>query len=334
RHIEDLVGGTGYHSVDTGRVGRLQPARAMSYADMAVLFRTVDQIRPVAAAFEARGIPLQMVSRRHTLETKGIARLLSLAKLALGAGSYGDLAASARSLTPGLNRKLIGLFRSWGLASRMGVSQGLACAARFPVPGLSRRQQVTLVEFTGALKEVSQTVGGMKSAGEKILYLSRLPKLAEHFADPLSRDALERLLLLVAGMDDRPSGFWGALTLQVDTDTFHPRAEKVALMTMHASKGLEFPLVFIAGCEEGLIPFRRREETPAEGEEERRLFYVAMTRAKERLFLTWSRRRKIFGKAEERRPSPYISDIEQRLIKEESERGRRRRKGTDQLQLF
>ncbi len=334
RTIEALVGGTGYHCVDTGRVGRLQPARAMSYADIAVLFRTLDQIPPVAAACETAGIPLQMVSRRHTLEQEAIAGLLSLAKLAHGAGSYADVAASARSLTPALNRKLIDAFRRWGLANRMGVSQGLSCAARFPVPGLSRRQQIKLVEFAGALKEVSQTIGGMKHAAEKILYLSRLPGLKGHFADPVSRAAMERLLALAVGTGDRESGFWATLALQVDADTFHPRAEKVALMTMHASKGLEFSVVFIAGCEEGLIPYRRREEASAEREEERRLFYVAMTRAKERLYLTWSQRRKVFGKIEERRVSRFVSDIEAKLIQAEKQRRRRRKKTSDQMQLF
>ena len=335
RTIEALVGGTGYHCVDTGRVGPHRPARSMSYADLAVLFRTVDQIRPVAAAFETRGIPLQMVSRRHTLETEAIAGLLSLARLAHGAGSYGDLAASARSLTPSLNRKLIEAFRRWGIANRMGVGQGLSCAARFPVPGLSRRQQVKLVEFSGALHELSQAIGGMKSAAERILYLSRLAKQSGRFCDHGSQAALERLLVLAAGADDRPAEFWATLALQVDTDTFHPRAEKVALMTMHASKGLEFPVVFIAGCEEGLIPFRRWVETSAGGEEEeRRLFYVAMTRAKERLLLSWSRRRRLFGNVEERRLSPFVSDIEQRLITKETGQSRRRRKGAGQLQLF
>ncbi len=334
RSIDTLVGGTGYHSIDTGRVGPNAPARAMSYADMAVLFRTVDQIRPAAAALEAHGIPLQIVSRRHTIEAEGVAEVLSLAKLAHGTGSYGDLAACARSLIPDLNPKILGTFRSWGIANRMSVGQGLSSAARFPVPGLSRRQQTKLVEFFGAFKTLSQTIGGMKRASEKILFISRLPGAAGRFADPAARTALERLLLLADGMDDRTGGFWAALALQVDTDTFHPRAERVALMTMHASKGLEFPAVFIAGCEEGLIPLRRGGKSQADDEEERRLFYVAMTRAKERLCLTWSRRRKLFGKAEERQLSSFVTDIDKRMIQEASGQGRRRRRGTDQLQLF
>jgi superfamily I DNA/RNA helicase len=107
-------------------------------------------------------------------------------------------------------------------------------------------------------------------------------------------------------------------------------------MTMHAAKGLEFPVVFIAGCEEGLIPFHRRakEETAGDVAEERRLFYVAMTRAKERLYLSWSRQRKVYGRCEARRVSAFVGDIEQSLIKNETHRESRKKKNPDQLQLF
>jgi DNA helicase-2/ATP-dependent DNA helicase PcrA len=106
-------------------------------------------------------------------------------------------------------------------------------------------------------------------------------------------------------------------------------------MTLHAAKGLEFPVVFIAGCEDGLIPFKRPPEREGtDVDEERRLFYVAMTRAKERLYLTWARRRRIFGKAAEREMSPFVTHIEQRLLKDESPRGKHRKRKSDQLQLF
>ena len=78
------------------------------------------------------------------------------------------------------------------------------------------------------------------------------------------------------------------IALQTDTDLYDSKAEKVALLTMHAAKGLEFPVVFITGCEKDLIPLRSPEGAVQNIEEERRLFYVAMTRAKEVLFLTYA----------------------------------------------
>ncbi|MDP3724977.1 MAG: ATP-dependent helicase [Nanoarchaeota archaeon] len=88
------------------------------------------------------------------------------------------------------------------------------------------------------------------------------------------------------------------------------RNDAVTLMTAHASKGLEFPVVFVAGVEEGLFPYERSEDT----EEERRLLYVAMTRAKERLYITHARRRMLFGKISERAPSPFLDAIPENIV--------------------
>jgi DNA helicase-2/ATP-dependent DNA helicase PcrA len=98
---------------------------------------------------------------------------------------------------------------------------------------------------------------------------------------------------------------------------------------MHAAKGLEFPVVFIAGCEDGLVPSVAAEDR----EEERRLLYMAMTRARQRLFLSWARRRRLFGRTEAREMSPFVRDIESRWLENESARVPARR-GPDQMTLF
>ncbi len=101
--------------------------------------------------------------------------------------------------------------------------------------------------------------------------------------------------------------------LKEQLDDYDPRIEKVALMSLHASKGLEFPVVFITGCEEKLIPFQYGNEISLEKEEERRLFYVGMTRAKDLLYLTHSNRRMMFG-LQYNSPSPYFNDIPEEFI--------------------
>lgn len=102
------------------------------------------------------------------------------------------------------------------------------------------------------------------------------------------------------------------LALQRPEDALDRRAEKVHLLTMHASKGLEFGAVFITGCEDRLAPLDFNGMT-SDPDEERRLFYVGMTRAKRSLFLTHAGRRRIFGIQTEQRPSPYLEDIENQL---------------------
>ena len=110
-------------------------------------------------------------------------------------------------------------------------------------------------------------------------------------------------------------------SLQSDQDELKEEQKAVRLMTVHASKGLEFDIVFVAGLEEGLFPHEKMNEehlTPEEQEEERRLFYVALTRAKKKLILTYAQVRTVFGRQQINMPSEFISDIPQELIEEDA----------------
>jgi superfamily I DNA/RNA helicase len=116
--------------------------------------------------------------------------------------------------------------------------------------------------------------------------------------------------------------FLEAVALQKETDFYDPRADRVTLMTLHAAKGLEFPVVFIVGCEEDLLPYRRDNEVP-DVEEERRLFYVGLTRAQQKLILTSAKSRFLFGRQQSNAPSRFIEDIEQ-MLKEMAKSGQRK----------
>jgi DNA helicase-2/ATP-dependent DNA helicase PcrA len=112
------------------------------------------------------------------------------------------------------------------------------------------------------------------------------------------------------------------------------QAEKGTLMTMHAAKGLEFSVVFIVGCEDGFIPFFKEKEIP-NTEEGRRLFYVAMTRAKKQLYLSWARQRYRFGEKTLRNRSPFVLDIEQTLLCRQTPFSKKKnKKNQTQLKLF
>jgi DNA helicase-2/ATP-dependent DNA helicase PcrA len=117
-------------------------------------------------------------------------------------------------------------------------------------------------------------------------------------------------------------------------DGFDHAVEKIRLMTMHASKGLEFKVVFIVGCEENLIPLHV-EGLQCDHEEERRLFYVAMTRAQDRLYFTASAKRVLYGRFYQNQISPFLRTIDERLKKrDQPQRPNRRRSQTSQLDLF
>ncbi len=133
------------------------------------------------------------------------------------------------------------------------------------------------------------------------------------------RSAVELLMPLADAHRDDPERFLGELELGAEVDTWDPRAHRISLLTLHAAKGLEFPVVFLVGCEDGLLPLRwpgqqdeqRREADEAE---ERRLFFVGITRAQSHLYLTGAARRTRHGQEREQRPSPFLSALTAELI--------------------
>ena len=124
------------------------------------------------------------------------------------------------------------------------------------------------------------------------------------------------------------------ITFMRETDLLDERAEYVSLLTLHSAKGLEFPVVFIMGCEDSLLPLKWGSETE-NYEEERRLFYVGITRAKEHLILSWSRKRAWQSKMREMQPSPFLRELPQSLVEQIKPEFRKKvRKENNQLSLF
>jgi uncharacterized protein (TIGR00375 family) len=334
RVIDGLVGGSGFHSIDTGRVKPAYPSQARGYADFAILTRTSEQLRIIGDGLERCGIPFQTASRRRVFKEKGVIEVLALLKVLSGGGSYADFEKVAALLAPTLGRRVVSAFKEWGFKNRLCLKEALSGVTRFPIPSLKRDQQFALTGLAERLSAMNRETAS-KSGDQRLLNIINHPGIAPAVTSEKTREALNRLAATAADSDADHRWFFNRLFLCTDTDLYHPRAEKTALMTMHAAKGLEFPVVFISGCEDGLIPYRRSPgSAEADSGEERRLFYVAMTRAKERLYLTRARRRKVFGKTVDRDISPFVTYIEQALLKDESPHGKRRRRRPDQLQLF
>ena len=333
RTIEKLVGGTGFHSLDTGKIADANLSKASSYSDFAVLYRTHAQHRSLAGTFENAGIPFQIVSREDTLNHPGLAELISYLKLVEGCATYADFERAMRYFVSGIGKNSLAIFRSWCFQNRFSLQQGLSEAKRFPVPGLTTVNQQRLIDFSEHLKELADNMATMAVA-DKLVYLVRSGKLSAKFkAHAKAAQALEVVMEMAKRFGHRTSEFVGALALHTDTDAYTRRVEKVSLMTMHAAKGLEFPVVFIAGCELGYLPLERSPQEPADIEEERRLFYVAMTRAMARLYFTLAKKRRIYGQLESRELSPFVADIETRLKEDESPLIKKKKKKTDQKQM-
>ncbi len=335
--IGQLVGGSGFHSIDTGQVADANLVAACSYADFAVLVRTHHQLNIIAEVFLQEGVPFQVASRKNWLERWGLAELISLLSIVAGHGSDLDLDNCLSLYAVGLHKKATDQFKSWCYLKKFSQQNGLDNARRFPVPGLNRAQQQKLIDFSDTLAGIKNETIDMNIA-EKLQHLSRIPQLAAIMGtNRQSRETFDNLLSLAADYDKDMAAFLATASLHTDTDVYLSRAEKVALMTMHAAKGLEFPVVFIAGCEDDLIPLKHQGSIQTDPAEERRLFYVAMTRAMQQLYLTRAKKRSLYGKLLTRQPSPFLADLESRIKKEETPQKKspqKKEKTQQQLKLF
>jgi superfamily I DNA/RNA helicase len=333
--IERLVGGSGFHAIDFGKVDGNSPTDMLAFKDFAVLYRTRAQGEVFAPVLAKAGIPYQIASRRIHYHEGPLAGLLSLLKVVLEKGSYLDFKNISRWMGAGIGEKTWQRFKSWGDINTYDLSQALHHARRLPIPEMQQAQQSKLNALSGRLDRL-RTESVALTGAAKVRYLLERTNLRKHpKADAAFEDGLRHLLDAAERFGSQAQKTLTHLSLESDTDLYDSRSEKVALMTLHAAKGLEFPVVFIVGCEDNYLPLRRTNAAPVDLEEERRLFYVAMTRAREQLFLSWAQSRRIYGKKSARFISPFVVDIENRLKRQTGiESSKRRPSGQTQLELF
>jgi len=332
RTIEKLVGGIGFHSMDFGHVDAVDTKSQWSFSDISVFFRTRIQGDIFSEVFEKAGIPHQMVSREKIYQMKGILELLSLLKILEDSGGYTDFEVVIELMSTGIGQKTLNTFKTWGYRNKFSLHQAFWHLKRIPVPGMSNRGQQKIFELLTWLDPMKAAIKELPIT-EKLRYLVEntvIQKTVQENSN--SETAYRRILDISKAYGVQTRAFFSAATLQTDTDTYDAKVERVSLMTMHAAKGLEFSIVFIVGCEDGYIPYRRSDTDLGE---ERRLFYVAMTRAKNQLYLTRARHRRIFGKKTARIISPFVADIETRLRRHETTGKKKSQKDNQkQLSLF
>jgi superfamily I DNA/RNA helicase len=315
RMIENLMGGTSFFSMDTGKSGD-DDQKEYSFADFAVLVRTSRQTEAFIRMFEQQGIPYQAADKKKWMEMDGIRQLISICRIMAGCASFIDFDIVFDHFIAGLGKKGKTLYRAAmknARARQADVLESLASRDMMDVRGELGQQIV------GAAKELAALRGEIKdkdneSAITLVCRRAGLSKTIE--ANDKTKQGFERLLA-VARLHPELKGFLDGVTLNQDPDVLEFNAERVSLMTIHAAKGLEFPVVFVAGCEQGLVPFARDNENIDDIEEERRLFYVAMTRAMDILCLTYAGKRSIYGSIKKRQRSFFIEDIEKKLTRME-----------------
>ncbi len=319
RQIEGLVGGRG--SVLTRRAD--DDEETVRARDVAVMYRMNAQSRAIEESFLRYGIRYQLVggtrfyARREVKDALAYLRILRSDTDSVSFERIINVPARA------IGEKTIEALRAVARRDEVSTWEAIERAGRGEVEGLVPRARTSLADFAALVRRLRSRVGvlplpellddvleasgyramladGSEDGEERWANLLELRSVTTRYDDLEPEDALDRLLEETA--------------LVADQDTYEGDADAVTLITLHAAKGLEFPVVFIAGLEEGLFPHSRALEDEKELEEERRLAYVGITRAKRRLFLSHAWRRSTWGMGQASVPSRFLLEIPAELM--------------------
>lgn len=314
------------------------------YGDMAVLYRTNAQSRVLEEALIRRAIPYTMVGGTKFYDRKEIKDVIAYLKVLYN--PFDDLSllriinVPKRSIGPTTVNKL----QEFG--AQTGNSLFMTLTQLHQIPSIKGKTKEQLEAFAvlifGLVSMMNEK--NVLELLEEILDQTGYLKLLEESTDPQDQARVENIgeLLSVAKdyLDEQEAvrqeqqragqmaeaeegtplgsveGFLEQIALVNDVDAYEQEASKVTLMTLHAAKGLEFPIVFLGGMEEGLFPHSRTLMNPEEIEEERRLCYVGITRAEKKLYLSNAASRTVFGRTTGYLPSRFLKEIPAELVEE------------------
>lgn len=297
----------------TRRVKNAVDARFRNYRDFAVLYRTNAQSRSIEETFIRYGVPYRIVGGQRFYDRKEIKDVMAYLRLIYQPEDRVSFERIVNVPTRGIGAKSVEHFFAWKTANDMTLQQALETVRDHPnLTSKAKKGLMELGEMLIALREVAE---------EALLpsLLDSLLRRIEYFrfiddGTPQGESRAENVRELVSvtqsyqdlGLD----GFLEEMALISDLDSAEFSNNAVTLMTIHAAKGLEFPVVFIVGLEETIFPHSRALYDQAEMEEERRLCYVAMTRAREELYLSYATSRLLYGGVQHNPPSRFLGEFD------------------------
>lgn len=308
-------------------------------SDIAVMYRTNAQSRAIEEQFLRLNIPYKVIGSRKFYDRKEIKDMLAYMRLL--ANPHDDLSFQRVVNVP--NRKIgpktYGELQLWATQKNCSLYAATEQIENHPTLGKAAKSALAgfhklIEDLTAAidelhLPELLDRIAERSGYGPELRAASEgeeldrwgnvleLRRVAEDYSEIETRVALELFLenvALVGGADTVQSSENGTLVDEETTDA-------VTLITLHAAKGLEYPVVFIVGMDEGSLPHSRSVDKPEQVEEERRLAYVGFTRAMQRLYLVRARRRSLFGESQYTEPSRFLDDIPSRLIERQGNAG-------------
>lgn len=303
-------------------IAKKHDIHGVPYGDMAILYRTNAQSRVLEEALIKRALPYTMVGGTKFYDRKEIKDVLAYLRVLYN--PFDDLSllriinVPKRSIGATTVAKLQDYARANGTSLFMTLTQ-LHLVDTIKGKTKEKLEEFGILIFTLVAEMEDKTVLDiLESILDRTGYLAQL----EESTDPQDQARAENIgeLLSVAKdfQDTNPTGtvedFLEQVALVNDVDSFEQEESKVTLMTLHAAKGLEFPIVFLGGLEEGLFPHSRTLMNPEEIEEERRLAYVGITRAEKELYISNATTRTVFGRTSSYLPSRFIDEIPEELV--------------------
>ena len=286
------------------------------YKDFAVLYRTNAQSRSIEESFVHYGIPYQIVGGVRFYDRKEIKDIIAYIRLIYQPNDRASFDRIINVPTRGIGAKSVQNFNSWASDENYTLQQALQrvgdCQS---LTTKARNSLVELSDIISSLRTISQesSVSGLiESLIKRIEYLEYLQDGSMQ-AESRQENVQELLSVASEYSDLGIEGFLEEVSLLSGADNLETKQNSVTLMTLHSAKGLEFPVVFMSGMEETIFPHSRALYDASEMEEERRLCYVGMTRAKQELYLLNASSRMLYGGLQHNPPSRFLSDIDSKI---------------------
>ena len=312
-------------------IERLRKTEGRGYSQYAVLYRTNAQSRSFEDVLARRRIPYRLVGGIRFWERREVKDLVAYLRFSFNPRDALSFSRIVSVPPRKIGNVTVEAITSFARESESDILSLLADPAR--VPGLPRAAVAPLQGFRAQLESLRSVLGVLRPS-ELVDHVIEVMHLEQHYKDGTPQgearlENLNELRGLAEDFDDRDptqglEDFLAEIALVSDVDAYDENGEGVTLITLHMVKGLEFPVVFMVGMEEGLLPHQRAlEETEEkvkvdlaanEMAEERRLCYVGMTRAKDRLYLSCAFRRHLYGRSQPAFPSRFLTEIPQALL--------------------
>ncbi len=304
-------------------IRRLLDDGPLSPSDIAILYRTNAQSRVLEEHLRAARVPAKVVGAVSFFERKEVKDVVSYLRLLTNANMDSAFERVVNVPARGIGDTTVERLRAAARASGWSLLEAARSAGRGEIAGLGAAPRKKLHAFCELLDGLVDVIAQGASVAETIIQIvdrSGLRAKLEGDGSSDSRERIDNLAELVTTASDFDDETEGPLTVDAFLERIAlaaaaddgPVAEQVVLMTIHIAKGLEWPVVFIAGLEDGLFPSLRLRDGQSEDaalEEERRLAYVAITRARERLVMSFARVRRIWGKPVAQGPSRFLEDV-------------------------